>query len=55
MALSGGGQFANSVPVGRIHVNVQQDLIYIAEDKLRNSLRDYTDALQKKGAIIRGT
>ena len=52
MALSGSGQFANSVPVGRVHVNVQQDLVYIAEDKLRNILRDYTDVLQKKEPLL---
>ena len=52
MALSGSGHFAYSVPVDRVHANVQQELIYITEDKLRNILRDYTDVLQKKEPLL---
>ena len=52
MARIGNGQFADSIPVGRVHENVRQDVIYIAEDRLRNILREYTDVLWKKEPLL---
>ena len=52
MALRRPGQFVHNVPVGQTYVNVEQAVIYITEDKLKNYLREYTDACQQKSPLF---